>query len=297
MLICPVCNSTNTGLYMHGIFDSETTDVIDCHSCGLQFLSPLMTEVEEDAYYSGYYRKQDGRRFREMSLCDQQQQSFLHYEQYRDVYLRLLEGSRSIFEIGCGTGGFLRFLQAHRPDIRFVATERCVENADFVRQGFGDETVVDEADALNDGRFDTVLALGVFEHLRDSREFLRSIRSCLNNEGKLVLKVPNKENVLVHAYGLEEFKRFMYMKQHYYTFTERSFEVLASQTGYRVEGFHYVQAWGLDNHLSWLRHRRPRNFSDISSLLSPGTLAAYNRDLIDRKLTDTFMAVLAPVPG
>lgn len=295
MLACPVCGSTNTGLYMHGIFDSDTTDVIDCHSCGMQFLSPLMTEDEEEAYYSGYYRKQDGRRFREMNLLDQQEQSFLHYEQYREIYLGLLDGCRSILEIGCGTGGFLRFVQVHRPDIRFVATERCVENADFVRQGFGAQTIVDEADALKGERFDNVLALGVFEHLRDSRGFLRSIKSCLNVDGRLVLKVPNKENVLVHAYCLEEFKRFMYMKQHYYTFTERSFAVLASQTGYSIKEFHYVQAWGLDNHLSWLRHRRPRNFSDMSSVLSPGTIVAYNRDLIERKLTDTFMAILSPV--
>jgi len=280
---------------MHGIFDSETTDVVESNSCGMQFLEPLMTEEEEEDYYDGYYRKQDGRRFRKMNLFDQQEQSFLHYEQYRDVYLELVEGSLSILEIGCGTGGFLRFLQVHRPDIRFVATERCVENADFVRQKFGESTVVSELDSLNGESFDSILVFGVFEHLRESRKFLLSVRPFLNIEGQLVLKVPNKENVLVYAYDLEEFKRFMYMKQHYYTFTERSFEVLADLTGYQVKKFHYVQAWGLDNHLSWLRYRRSRNFSDMSKLLSPSTVSAYNLDLIERKLTDTFMVVLTPI--
>jgi SAM-dependent methyltransferase len=277
---------------MHGIYDSDTTDVLECTDCGLQYLSPLMTEEEEAAYYDGYYRKQQSRRFREMDLVDQQNQSCRHYEQYRDVYLPLISNCTAVLEIGGGTGGFLRFLSECRPETRFVATERCGENAEFIRKSFGQASIVEDLADLRGRVFDCVLALGVFEHLRDSRAFLREMRDLVRPRGTLVLKVPNKHNPLVTTYGIEEFKKFMYMKQHYYTFTEKAFELLAADTGYAVAGFHYLQCWGLDNHLSWLRHRKPRDFRDMTATISKQTLDSYNRDLIDRKTTDTFMAVL-----
>ena len=69
--------------------------------------------------------------------------------------------------------------------------------------------------------------------------------------------------ILLAAFNrdLEEFKKFTYMKQHYYTFTEQAFHLLAGRTGLKVSKFNYMQVWGLDNQLSWLRHKRPRDFS------------------------------------
>ncbi len=227
---------------MHGIYDSETTDVIECGACGLQYLSPLMTEEEEEEYYNGYYRKQQSRGFKEMQLADQQERSLLHYEQYREVYLELISGCNSILEIGSGTGGFMRFLSQNCPQIELTATERCNENAAFIRKCFGETVFAEDLDQLRGRKFDCVLALGVFEHLRDGQSFLVQIKNHLNIGGRLVLKVPNKKNPLVHAYALGEFKKFMYMKQHYYTFTEKAFEVLAEKTNYSVFKFHYVQA-------------------------------------------------------
>lgn len=292
---CPVCAAHTLALFMSGIFDSETTHVMECMKCGLQFLSPLMSEQEEEDYYEGYYRKQASRHFKAMNLADLQERSLRHYEQYRSNYLELVSGAKTILEIGSGSGGFLRFVRNHFPETKITAIERCEENVAFLRACFGEDSVVAGVDELRGQKADLVVAFGVFEHVRDSRGFLAAMRGCLAPGGKLALNVPNKNNALVYAYALNEFKAFSYMKQHYYTFTEQSFELLAAQTGYVVSGFKYMQVWGLDNHLSWLRYRKPRDFSDMSEFLSQQTLASYDQDLIAGKLTDMFMAVLAPV--
>lgn len=295
MQACPVCASQNSALFMSGVFDSETTNVMECMGCGLQFLDPLMSEQEEQEYYDGYYRKQECRHFKAMNLIDLQERALQHYEQYSSVYLGLISGAKTILEIGSGTGGFLRFVRSHFPEIRITAIERCAENVVFLREGFGEEAVVSGLEDLRGQKFDLVVAFGVFEHVRDSRGFLANLRSCLAPGGRLALNVPNKNSALVYAYKLDEFKKFSYMKQHYYTFTEQSFDLLAAQTGYVVNQFNYMQVWGLDNHLSWLRYREPRDFSDMSKFISRQTLDSYNQDLIARKMTDLFMTILAPV--
>lgn len=293
MKACPVCDAKDIQLFMTGIFDSDTTQVMECIQCGMQFLDPLMTEQEEAEYYDGYYRKQQARHFKAMDLADLQQRAYEHYEQYCAIYLELITGCESILEIGSGTGGFLKFVRQYSPDTRLVAIERCGENVNFIKHCFDDKVhVLDSLGEVRGTKFDCIGVFGVFEHVRNSRDFLVNLRGHLSNQGRLALNVPNKKHALVYAYELEEFKKFTYMMQHYFTFTEHAFTLLARQTGLSVEKFNYMQVWGLANHLSWLRYKKPRDFSDITSLLSPQTIESYNNDLIHRKMCDLMMAVL-----
>jgi SAM-dependent methyltransferase len=293
MKTCPVCDAQEVRLFMTGIFDSDTTKVMECTRCGMQFLDPLMTLEEEADYYDGYYRKQQMRHFKAMDLLDLQQRAFDHYEQYRGIYLELISGCESLLEIGSGTGGFLKFVRQYRPKISLSCIERCNENTGFIKQCFGGGVnVLESLEVVQERKFDCVVAFGVFEHTRDSRGFLVQLGRLLSEKGRLALNVPNKAHVLVYGYVLDEFRKFSYMKQHYFTFTEQAFNLLAEQTGLSVKRFNYLQVWGLDNHLSWLRYKKPRDFGDITSLLSRDTLESYKNDLIEKKMTDLMMAVL-----
>lgn len=293
MKTCPICGAVDIQLFMEGIFDSDTTNVMECSQCGTQFLDPLMTEEEEAVYYDGYYRNQRSRHFKEMELADQQQRTFEHYEQYKNIYLKLISGCNSILEIGSGTGGFLRFVRLHKPETSLVAVERCKDNITYMKSCFGNDVeILQSLNNLGGRSFDFIGAFGVFEHVRDSRKFLADARALLSIEGRLALNVPNKYHALVYEYDLLEFRKFTYMKQHYFTFTERSFTLLATISGLTVRTFNYLQVWGLDNHLSWLRYKKPRDFDDISRFLSPQTIDSYNNDLIARKATDLMMVVM-----
>lgn len=291
---CPVCSSQKIELFTRGIYDSDTTEVLECVECGTQFLYPLMSQQEEDEYYEGYYKKQASRHFKTMELVDLQNRAYGYYEQYQSVYLDLIADCRSVLEIGSGTGGFLKFVLQHRPEIEIFALERCSENVKFIKDCYGDRVkLLDNLDSLSDKKFDCIGAFGVFEHIRDSSEFLISLKKHLSAKGRMALNVPNKHHALVYAFDCEAFKKFTYMKQHYYTFTEKSFHLLAHQTGLVVDKFNYIQVWGLDNQISWLRYGKPRNYSDITKLLSQKTLDSFNEDMIKNKTTDVLMAVLA----
>ncbi len=293
MKTCPVCGTQDIRLFMTGIFDSDTTKVMECAQCETQFLDPLMTEQEEADYYEGYYRNQQTRHMQTIELADMQQRSYEHYEQYRTIYLNLIFNCETILEIGSGTGGFLKFVRKNNPRARLVTVERCSENVDFIKKCFDDKVeVLNSLDGVQDIKFDCIAAFGVFEHVRSSRDFLTRLRGCLSDNGRLALNVPNKTHALVYGFDLEEFKEFAYMKQHYYTFTEKAFSLLAGQTMLEIVAFNYMQVWGLDNHLSWLRYRKPRDFGDITDLLSQQTLDSYNSDLIQRKMSDLMMVVM-----
>lgn len=282
---------------MQGIFDCETTQVWECTDCGTQFLHPMMSEQEENDYYRNYYESQKARHFESQTLAKIQNDSFQHYNEYKYFYLKLFEDIKDILEIGSGSGGFLKFVCENRKGINLVSVEKSEANINFLKSecDFYKEhqlLLVDSVKEIPEKKFDLIFAHGVFEHLRNPLSFLKSMIDLLRKDGKIVLGVPNKYTPLVHVYNLDEFQKFTYMKQHYYTFSEKSFEVLALKAGAAVAEFEYLQAWGLDNTLSWLRYRKPRNFWQLTKILSQETLRSYKEDMRKNKTTDLIFVTL-----
>jgi cyclopropane fatty-acyl-phospholipid synthase-like methyltransferase len=287
---CPVCKSVDTELFMKGIYDSDSTDVIECLNCGLQYLQPFISKEEEDEYYKRYYNKQSARHFSEKSLLDLQKESLDYYKSH-EIYKHLIEKAKNILEIGSGTGGFISLVKKDHPDKKIVSVERDSANIEFINSCFNNVEVLDEIENVTE-KFDCIFGHAVFEHILDSRTFLSGLSKHLTKHGILYLTVPNKKNALIYKYDIEEYKKFAYMKQHHYTFSETAISILAEQTGYLAPDFHYLQRYGLDNHLSWLRHRKPRNYTDFGQHISQKTMINYRQDLTENKITDLMMIVL-----
>lgn len=296
MNICPICSSEDTFLYMKGIFDSATTSVIECRNCGLQFLNPMMTDAEEAEYYRNYYKSQEKRDYKKFSLKDIQNRALKHYEEYFNIYSDLINGKKRILEIGSGSGGFLQFIKKHSSIKHVVSVEKSESNLEFLKNPslntFSDFLFYDEISRVPaTEKFDLIVAFGVLEHVRDSISFLNSFLPLMECDGSLAFLIPNKKTPLVDIYGLEEFKKFTYMLQHCYVFSEQSLSILGNKCGLKVEAFNYIQVWSLDNHLSWLKNRKPQDFSAFTDLLSKETIDSYNKDLISKKMTDLMLVV------
>lgn len=296
MNICPICSSNDTFLYMRGVFDSSTTSVIECKDCGLQFLDPMMSDVEEEEYYRNYYKSQKARNYKDFSLKDIQDKALMHYEEYFDIYYNLIKGKNRVLEVGSGSGGFLQFIKKHFSCKEIFSVEKSDSNLEFLKNtklnNFGDLFFFDDANNIpTSEKFDLIVAFGVLEHVRNSNSFLNIISSLLNADGLLAFNIPNKRTPLVDIYGLDEFKKFTYMLQHCYTFSEKSLDILGKNNGLGIEKFNYIQVWSLDNHLSWLKNKKPKDFSYFTNILSKQTITSYNNDLISRKTTDLMMVI------
>lgn len=278
---------------MTGIFDSETTSVLECNECELQFLDPMMSDEEEAEYYRNYYENQKTRDFRDRSLSEVRDNAVVHYEQYSEVYTNLIKDADCILDIGCGSGGFIKFITQNFPDKKVTGVERSESNLQFLRDkklnDYHNAEFYETLEDLPSKDFDLVVALGVLEHVKDSVGFISSHVGLLAKGGRVAYSIPHPKNPLIEIYEIEEFKKFIYMKQHYYEFSEKSLEILADKSGCIVDQFDYMQVWSLDNHLSWMKNRKPTDFSYFTNLLSPDTLEAYNKDLIKHKFTDIML--------
>ena len=102
-----------------------------------------------------------------------------------------LEPHARIADIGCGTGGFLRFLRRRGS---FVL--RGFDSSQFALEALreagldGSSLDLERPFHLEGGPFDLISALDIMEHVTHEVPFLESVRESLRPQGRIVLTVP-----------------------------------------------------------------------------------------------------------
>lgn len=84
-----------------------------------------------------------------------------------------------------------------------------------------------------DERFDVLTMIHSFEHMDDPRATLRKCRSLLNNDGRLLVVVPNFGGWWARVMGQDW--QWLNVHDHPYHYTEAALIRLVEQTGFRVE--------------------------------------------------------------
>lgn len=287
---CNLCGGS-IELFLDGIFDCDETQVYECKDCELQFLHPIMTLQEEKEYYHNYYKTQKNRYISSNSLDKIAINSYEYHKEYLENYKEyFLNKDISVLEIGSGTGGFINLLRNDFGVSNIKIVEKSHSNMSYLENKYSEIDVYSELNEVKD-KFDIIVGIALFEHLRKPLDFLKQLYDMINPNGVVILEMPSKRDPLVELYKINEFKKFNYQKQHYYTYSEKNLHIVAQKTNFKIDKFYYTQVYSLDNHISWLNHRKVQDYSFYTNLFSTSTLLKYKEDLIKKKITDVIGVV------
>jgi cyclopropane-fatty-acyl-phospholipid synthase len=170
----------------------------------------------------------------------------------------LRDGMR-VLDLGCGWGALTLFVAEHFPNARVLAVSNSKSQREHVlaecaRRGFEARVEVRTADVATfapAGRFDRVLSIEMFEHVRNWPALFARIAGWLEPHGKLFL------HVFCHrafAYPFEDRGAGDWMAREFFTGGNmpsaglvRSFaDALAVEAEWRISGLHYArtaEAW------------------------------------------------------
>ena len=147
-------------------------------------------------------------------------------------------------------------------------------------------------DNINE-KFDIITSFHVIEHIKEPLKILDKLKNLLEDNGRLIIEVPNANDALLTIYENEAFSNFTYWSCHLYLYTHHTLNLLAKQAGFEVEFIKHIQRYPLSNHLYWLSKNKPGghekwgNFFDSKELNS-----AYENQLASLGATDTIIACL-----
>jgi SAM-dependent methyltransferase len=160
--------------------------IVRCRRCGLAQTTPAPSDAELDRYYPQGYHSTTKRYRGGMDRI----LSMVHRSRIRAIE-RLLGGTGSVLDIGCGPGVLINQMRSRGWQVR--GTERSPSAAQQARDVFHlDVGAVDVDELVAAGAtFDAVILWHVAEHLHAPGETVRGIARLLRSGGVLLIAVPN----------------------------------------------------------------------------------------------------------
>lgn len=279
---CPICFGGGVKIVHKGTRDNSEIDVYRCPECGTRFLSV----VNED------YDYENGFMYETNNMSDLDIETRLHLfegdDQRRFEMVKLLCENRNVLDFGCGFGGFLQRISNVTSECCGVELGR--NERDYLTgKGITCFKTIEEADR----KFDIITLFHTFEHLSNPRMWLEKFCSYLEPGGKLIIEVPNADDILLSVYESEEFADFTYWSAHLFLYTVKSLSMIVEQSGkYDILSAGQLQRYTIANHLMWLAKGLPGGHDKWSNLDSKKLNEAYADKLKELQMSDTLFFVL-----
>lgn len=229
---CICCNSSHTIKK----FKKNSFQIYECSSCGFQFVHPLPSQLSIEKHYNKTRVKIDIRDKIQKYLHDFKTNS---NNPKRDWYDRILaiakrylnKESLTILEIGSAYGYFIDY--CNNKGHNAIGVEVTQEFANASKDLINGEVLCLKTDEykkyFGDKKFDFIYLEHVFEHVLDPFDLLENLDYLLNDQGIIILVVPNHKSILSRLFC----KHYLWTNppDHLYFYNENSLRTLAQKAG------------------------------------------------------------------
>jgi len=183
---CPICRSES----IFSLFVKSRFPHFRCSSCEHQFVNPMPDEASVNYWYANSVSQKEFNRVIEVTA--EERRNSLYEKRLRQ--LQQIAPFRSVLEIGCGTGGFLKYVKEQMPEVKVYGCDVDPFAIDLCRKN-GIEGICEAAERVEYRNYDidVIVMWEVVEHLIDPALILGAIARNGRTGTHLVMSTPNNE--------------------------------------------------------------------------------------------------------
>ena len=229
---CPICNSDSFSKEIScndHTYSKKSFDIVSCNSCSFWFSNPIPEEKNIGEYYkSDAYVSHTKNKSGVIN-------SLYHFVKNYSIKKKhtlvkpFLSNNNTLLDYGCGAGDFLTYCKSQgvntfgyetSDDARKVAEEKSqikLKSTNEIHQ----ETK----------QFDVITMWHVLEHVYDLNKDFEKLTSLLNDDGRLIVAVPNRESFDAKHY--KESWAAYDLPRHLYHFTKK--DITSFSKNYKLE--------------------------------------------------------------
>ena len=231
---CLVCGSENFSeqlkLKDYSI-SKEDFDLQSCNNCSFVFTQNIPTQATIGPYYQSedYISHSDTKEGLINSLYHTVREWML---KSKFSLLNRYSKEKTLLDVGTGTGYFLNFMKNKGYKVLGVEVDEDARN--FGKEKFGLEILAPKK-MLENGiheKFDAITMWHVLEHLHEPDAYFSSYKKLLNEDGILVIAVPNCASYDAKHYG--KYWAAYDVPRHLWHFTPSTMEKLGERNGFKL---------------------------------------------------------------
>jgi 2-polyprenyl-3-methyl-5-hydroxy-6-metoxy-1,4-benzoquinol methylase len=155
--------------------------------------------------------------------------------------LNLIEENKKVLDVACASGYLASFLRKKGCVVDGIDID--IESINEAKKHFN-AYVLDISKERVVGKYDVVILGDILEHLVEPGEVLSSLKENLNNDGYIVISIPNIVNIyprLKILFGYFDYEeKGIFDRTHLRFFTKKSFKKLIKNSGYKIEKIEYT---------------------------------------------------------
>jgi len=267
---CYLCESEYNYISNEGTRTDLGVNILTCSNCGLVFTDKLK-DVE-------FYKKDglaEDTAVDTMDIVDTERR----YKRFSPLFV-----DKKVLDFGCGKGMLLKKIKDNcltREHITALEPNKIYR--EYLANNF---SLYLGIDSLPNGYFDCITMFHVLEHLPNPREVLLELYKKLDNGGKIIIEVPNVDDVMLKTYKDFTYRNFIFTAWHLYYFNIPTLTKLLEQTKFRINYIQGFQRYSLANHLYWLTNAKPGGHLQYHYL----DIDEYKHRLAELGQTDTLIA-------
>ncbi len=231
---CPLCSSKDVEqdrVCTDRLVSKEQFEIWQCNGCTFHFTQ----DAPDRDHIREYYKSEDyishalkGKGW--IARISHLVRKWITLPRRRRWVERLNKGkSKTLLDIGCGTGEWLALMKKHHWDVRGTepdadARTHCTEELHL--------TVDDALEKIPSSSFDVITLWHVLEHMHSLHDSMEQIRRILKPDGTCVIAVPNIESDTAKKYAEDWFA--YEVPRHLYHFSMETVEGLSKMHGFEI---------------------------------------------------------------
>ncbi len=219
---CNLCGATSVGVLSLKDRKGAYLRTVICKKCGLMWNDPRPDDEKVKAFYSkGYRTEYKGIRIpKKKYVYRDAKEAVRRYHYLRDL---IKKGDR-LLDIGAGSGVLVYCLRKLGYEAQGIGPDE--NHSRYAREVLDVPVITGFAADIEDrATYDMVTLHHVLEHMPDPLGELKRIGGMLKQEGKLVIEVPNAEDI-------SQDPGHRYHKAHLYTFNPETLVALGEKAGF-----------------------------------------------------------------
>ena len=175
----------------------EEFTIVSCETTNFLFTNPRPKEKDISKYYDFEdYISHSNKKNDFISKLYHLVRSFSIKRKYK--LISKLISSKKILDVGSGTGEFLSYMKIKKFDTYGVEIAKKARELSIKNHGL---IVKDSLSSLKEKNFDIITMWHVLEHVYDLDGYMKKIKSLLNDNGILIIAVPNHKCFDQKFYG------------------------------------------------------------------------------------------------